>query len=325
MEAQDGSGYDPNVTAPDEGKNAIYHSFDFQNPDLVSAGTILNFPETDDVTGEPLYVAEVPCLGSIKDDDGNIPVDDDGNYIYECNPNPIAGELITDWKGDPIFAYENARRPRFILQSKTSAFGGFKSDGFTYKEPNNSGTVLIVLYKEGEEGKGRPSDIMARRCVVKDEFGNIKSGNPWSPANFIPQTPTDSRLAHSERQHDDAHSRPGSTPIATRTPRVTASRSASGSRPKTISATNPAPTPMRTPEPTGGRSAVTSWSWATPTRRTGRPRRKPTTSTISTSAAPSTEDRHWGTDPNASVDVVHRDIFIDPGGHFRLRTVRDGR
>ncbi|MEX1311131.1 MAG: choice-of-anchor O protein, partial [Candidatus Sulfomarinibacteraceae bacterium] len=48
---EDGTGYDPNVVPPDEGKNVIYHSFDFRNPDVVSAGTILNLPETDAVTG----------------------------------------------------------------------------------------------------------------------------------------------------------------------------------------------------------------------------------------------------------------------------------
>jgi hypothetical protein len=174
---------------PDEGKNAIYHSFDFTNPDLVSAGTILNLPETDG-DGIPLYVVEPDYLGSdpIFDAEGNI-------IDYIPIPNPAAGELITDWKGDPQLAYENARRPRFILQGKSAAFGGFKPDGVTYKEPYNSGTVLIVLYKEGQEGQGRPSDIMARRCVVKDESGKIMGGNPYDPKNFVPQSDTDPRVA----------------------------------------------------------------------------------------------------------------------------------
>ena len=321
--AQDGSGYDPNVTAPDEGKNVIYHSFDFQNPDLVSAGTTLNFPETDDVTGEPLYVAEVPCLGSIKDDEGNIPVDDDGNYIYECNPNPIAGELITDWKGDPIFAYENARRPRFILQSKTSAFGGFKPDG-TYKEPYNSGTVLIVLYKEGEEGKGRPSDIMARRCMVKDEIGNIKSGNPWSPANFIPQTSSDPRRALQN--------------VSTMTPLETWIN------------------PDRDPNAKGEGLKVCKWeqtednlghkSGANPYEDARAHRGQIRgdfvvmgySYTPNWAASKKAHDKYdfyirrsfngggnWGTDPNTTVDVVHEDIFIDPEGisGFELSEIGD--
>jgi hypothetical protein len=151
-----GTGYDPLETFPDEGKNSIYHSFDFQNPDVVSAGTILNLPETEgDIigAGDPVYVTEVPCFGS--------------DEIGECIVNPAAGDQILDWKGDPILNYENARRPRFILQSK-AAMG-------------DSGTVLIVLYKEGQDGGGRPTDIMARRCVAKGT-----TGNPYAPTNFVP-------------------------------------------------------------------------------------------------------------------------------------------
>jgi hypothetical protein len=157
---EDGSGYDPLETFPDEGKNAIYHSFDFQNPDVVSAGTILNLPETEgDIIGEGalVYVTEVPCFGS----------DENG----ECIVNPAAGEQILDWNGNPILNYENARRPRFILQSKAAATA----------KPEYSGTVLIVLYKEGTDGGGRPTDIMARRCVAKGT-----TGNPYAPANFLP-------------------------------------------------------------------------------------------------------------------------------------------
>ncbi|WP_157067420.1 choice-of-anchor O protein [Desulfosarcina cetonica] len=180
---QDGSGYDPYETVPDEGKNAIYHSFDFTQPDLVSGGTILNLPETDD-NGNSVYVEEPQYLGSdpVYDDDGNII-----GYDPINNPDYVVDgdNAILDWKGDKQLAYENARRPRFIIQSKASAFGGTKtlSDGTTaFKQPNNSGTVLIVLYKEGEEGAGRPSDIMMRRCVV----GSDQKGNPWHPDNFLP-------------------------------------------------------------------------------------------------------------------------------------------
>jgi hypothetical protein len=159
-EPQDGTGYDPYETFPDEGKNAIYHSFDFQNPDVVSAGTILNLHETDGELigeGEPVYVEEPPYLGSIYNEST-------GEYVPI--PNPAAGEKIVDWKGDWILAYENARRPRFILQGKAAA--------------GSSGTVLIVLYKEGEDGAGRPSDIMSRRCVA------AATGNPYAPGNFVP-------------------------------------------------------------------------------------------------------------------------------------------
>ncbi len=170
---QDGSGYDPYESFPDAGKNVIYHSFDFQSPDLVSAGTILNLPETDD-DGNPLTIEQPLYSGSELIN---------GEYVPIANPS--AGEKILDFNGEEILAYENARRPRFILQSKSSAFGGTTSDG-SYKNPENSGTVLLVLYKEGEEGSGHPSDIMVRRCVVKDTDGSVKKGNPWSPDNFLP-------------------------------------------------------------------------------------------------------------------------------------------
>jgi hypothetical protein len=188
---QDGSGYDPCAMVPDEGKNVIYHSFDFTQPDVVSAGTILNLPETDGF-GTPLYVQEVPFLGAYRDGDGNVMYNPDGTPM--CIPNPDAGLDILDWKGDLQLAYENARRPRFLLQGKDGAFGGKDPSG-NFKEPGNSGTVLIVLYKEGQEGQGRPSDILARRCVVKNELGQIMSGNPYRPANFVPQTATDTRVA----------------------------------------------------------------------------------------------------------------------------------
>ena len=120
----------------EEGKSVIYHSFDFQTPDLVSAGNIVNFPETDEY----------------------------GNEIYLTDPD--TGAQIYDWTGAPILAFENARRPRFILQGK-SAIGA-------------SRTVAIVLYKEGEEGKGRPSDILARRFVAP------LKGNPYAFQNLQP-------------------------------------------------------------------------------------------------------------------------------------------
>ena len=126
---------------PEAGKNAIYHSFDFQNPDLVSAGDIINLPERDP----------------------------DGNLLYLQEED---GTLILDYLGQQQLAYENARRPRFIIQGK-SAMG-------------TSNTVMLVLYKEGQEGMGRPSDIMLRRFVAATpgnpyRFDNIAC-NEWATA-----------------------------------------------------------------------------------------------------------------------------------------------
>jgi hypothetical protein len=124
----------------ESGKNAIYHSFDFQNPDLVSAGNIINLPEKE------------------LDAEGNV----SSNISYVKDEE---GNLILDWLEQPQINYENARRPRFILQGKSAA--------------GTSGTVLLVLYKEGQEGMGRPSDIMLRRVV------SLTPGNPYAFSNFI--------------------------------------------------------------------------------------------------------------------------------------------
>lgn len=119
---------------PDEGKNVIYHSFDFQKPEKVSPGKIVNYPERDA----------------------------DGNILYVVDEE---GERILDWQGLPQLAYENARRPRFVLQGK-SAMGDSK-------------TSMLILYKEGMQGHGRSSDIMMQRLVADGP------GNPYAPGNIV--------------------------------------------------------------------------------------------------------------------------------------------
>jgi hypothetical protein len=119
---------------PDEGKNVIYHSFDFRAPEPVDGGGILNLPETD-ASGDPVYLVDE------------------------------FGALLLDWKGDPQLAYENARRVRFISQPKS--------------KKGASGTVLVALYRQGEEGKGKPADVFMRRVVASP------SGNPYAFGNFV--------------------------------------------------------------------------------------------------------------------------------------------
>jgi len=120
--------------SPDEGKNVFYHTFDFLQPGVVSGGEILNLPETDEF-GNPIYIVDE------------------------------AGVPILDFQGNKILAYENARRPRLIVQAKSNM--------------GESKTILVALYKEGAEGKGRPSDIMMRRMVVSNP------GNPYEFKNFV--------------------------------------------------------------------------------------------------------------------------------------------
>lgn len=136
---------------PEEGKNVIYHSFDFQNPDQVSGGHIVNLPETD-ADGNPVYV-----------------LDELGNPVL-------------DFMGNPQLAYENARRPRFIMQSKSGM--------------GPSRTIMVLLYKEGMEGKGRPSDIMMRRVFVPPT--DKSTDNPYRFSNFLPDVQNVSTVTPTE-------------------------------------------------------------------------------------------------------------------------------
>ena len=148
---------------PEEGKNVIYHSFDFQNPEVVSSGNIVNLPETDA----------------------------NGNEVYVVDE---FGEPILDFLGNPQLAYENARRPRFILQGKSGM--------------GETRTIMVILYKEGEEGQGRPSDIMMRRVVVP--VSDKKTDNPYRFDNFMPEiqnvstvTPTEVTASTGDPISDD--------------------------------------------------------------------------------------------------------------------------
>ena len=130
---------------PDMGKNVIYHSFDLFNPDKVASGGIVNLPETDE-DGNLVYLTEDPAL-------------------YSPDPPP----LLLDWKGDPQLAYENARRVRFLPQSKGKA------------SASASKTSVAILYRQGEEGSGKPADIFMRRAKLTSNvnpyaFGNIQPG-----------------------------------------------------------------------------------------------------------------------------------------------------
>jgi hypothetical protein len=133
---------------PEEGKNSFYHSFDFMNPDLVSAGTLINLPEKDIIVNE----------------DFTYTINSNISYVVDEN-----GAQILDWLGEPQINYENARRPRFIIQGKKAAVD------------SASNTIMLILYKEGEQGSGRPSDIMLRRMVVPDG----QTGNPYRPENIV--------------------------------------------------------------------------------------------------------------------------------------------
>ena len=143
----------------DFGKNVIYHSFDFTQPDLVSAGHIVNLPAL--------------CGGLYPNY-----CDDADNPTCTCTPGlPIPlyfdeyvdnGDGTGEWMPDETkflqFRTEIARRARFFSQAPGKA--------------GPSGTVANIIFKQGQEGMGRPADVFTRRIV------NQGGGNPYRFENF---------------------------------------------------------------------------------------------------------------------------------------------
>lgn len=133
---------------PDRGKNVIYHSFDFQKPHTVSAGDVLNPQEV------------------VENEEGELEL----SWLVDAE-----GEPKLDWKGDPMPNYENARRPRFIIQSMKNA-----KDSISGVGDDTTGTVMVSVFKMGREGKGRPSDII----MVRWEISKTYNGNPYLFSNL---------------------------------------------------------------------------------------------------------------------------------------------
>jgi hypothetical protein len=152
-----------NTYVAEEGKNVIYHSFDFKSPELVAEGGIVNSPEfVVDANGDPIGGEDGTC------DEPKYVTGPDGNYL-------------TDFAGRRQLAYENARRGRFITQG----IGSIKLGG------SGSRTAQAMVFKQGPEGGGRPSDIMMVRWVVP--AGAVLTGtldqpvpdNPYAFENLV--------------------------------------------------------------------------------------------------------------------------------------------
>ncbi len=149
------------------GKNSFYQSFDFTTPPYVSGGTLINLPEkeyeiTYDELGNQTGFTLVSNVTYVMDE----VVDENGEPVLDSEGNPTYTPRLDD-KGLLQINYENARRPRFIIQGKGNM--------------GPSKTIMMILYKEGEEGSGRPSDIMLRRVVVPAG----QTGNPYRPENIV--------------------------------------------------------------------------------------------------------------------------------------------
>ncbi|MCA9548528.1 MAG: hypothetical protein KC933_00745 [Myxococcales bacterium] len=144
----------PKPIKQDYGKDVIYHSFDFTQPDLVSAGKKVNLP----ATCGGLYVNY--C-------------EDTSNPTCTCTPGTPIQVYFDDAEGNPDttafmkYRTEVARRVRFIAQS-TTRFGATR-------------TAAVVIYKQGQEGQGRPADVFIRRIVSPPG----DTGNPYRFENFV--------------------------------------------------------------------------------------------------------------------------------------------
>jgi hypothetical protein len=145
-----------------------------------------------------------------------------------------------------------------------------------------------LVYKQGEEGKGRPSDIFMRRSSRRT------AGNPYAFKNFVcnetvtaderPDGLRRRRPEHELRHADGVLDNPNQDDHA----KGEGIKVVKYEQTRRTWPTRAGPTPTRTPAPTAASCAATTSSSPTTTRPTGRRRATPTTSTTSSSAAPST-------------------------------------
>jgi len=156
----------------DIGKNMLYHSFDFTQPDLVDPGHIVNLPA---LCGG-LYPAPNYCG---EDYAGTNPTCD----CFTGEPVPLYFDHWdgTEWMPDVNqflqYRTEIARRARFLMQS-----GGKAKQTVTK-------TLGAIVYKQGQEGQGRPADAFIRRFVLPSQIENpdgtwrsfnMKADNPFA-------------------------------------------------------------------------------------------------------------------------------------------------
>ena len=140
----------------EEGKNVIYHSFDFRRPEVCAEGGIVNMPEI--------------VVGA----DG-LPVLDDEGCVMPKYLTDEWGNQILDFRGKALLAYENARRGRFLPQG----LGTINLAGERIAQ--------AMVFKQGPEGSGRPSDIMLVKWVVPETdvlVGTVDQPIPDNPYRF---------------------------------------------------------------------------------------------------------------------------------------------
>jgi hypothetical protein len=161
---------DPGQDKPikqDIGKNMIYHSFDFTKPDLVDPGHIVNLPAlcgglypAPNYCGEE-YTGTNPTCDCVPGQPVPLYFDDYIDY------GDGTGEWMPDTTKFLQYRTEIARRARFLTQSP-SRMGASK-------------TLGALIYKQGQEGQGRPADAFIRRFVKRSG----DTGNPYKFENMV--------------------------------------------------------------------------------------------------------------------------------------------
>jgi len=180
-EQSDDSGQEKPIKQ-DLGKNMLYHSFDFTQPDLVAPGHMVNLPA---LCGGlyPTYCDDPKTPDVIETDLEN--------PTCSCTPGqpvPVYFDRPVDRDGDPAtpdewlpddtqflqYRTEIARRARFLVQP--------------YGRLGDTRTAGAIIYKQGQEGQGRPADVFIRRIVVPTMVDGVKFNpkvdNPFAFENF---------------------------------------------------------------------------------------------------------------------------------------------
>lgn len=191
LSTDDDSGQDKPIKQ-DLGKNMLYHSFDFAQPDLVNPGHIVNLPalcggkyptwcddpktldydETQDHLNNPTCTCEAGQPVPLYFD----------YWVEGTDPETDPGEWLPDDTKFLQYRTEIARRARFLMQSPGKM--------------GESKTLGAIIFKQGQEGQGRPADAYIRRFVKSGtgnpyKFENIECTKYLDETFDLPSCPTD--------------------------------------------------------------------------------------------------------------------------------------
>jgi len=160
----------------------MYHSFDFAQPDLVDPGHIVNlpalcgglYPTYCDDPKTPDVIETVEENPTCTCDPGQpVPLYFD-YWVEGTDPETDPGQWLPDTDYFLQYRTEIARRARFIVQS--------------YGKMGDTRTAGALIFKQGQEGQGRPADVFIRRFVVPTTINgkqfSPKKDNPFAFENF---------------------------------------------------------------------------------------------------------------------------------------------